>query len=136
MEERTTSATGGQKGVKGEQYHVVPTEALKLLALQFGYGSLKYDDHNFRKGYEWSKTYDALQRHLRAFWGGEDYDEDGQPHMAAAAWHAMVLLQFWIEQPENDDRYTFTGDPERLNTIMRKADEAYAKNKEKWKGDA
>ncbi len=134
-ETRTTSKTGGQKGVKAAQYHCIPPQALDLLARQFGYGSLKYDDHNFRKGYEWSKTYNALQRHLEAFWAGEDYDEDDNPHLAAAAWHALVLLQFWIEYPEGDDRWGFTGDPARLAAIMQRADEAYEANTKRWAND-
>lgn len=102
---RTTSSTGGQKGVKGQRYSLLPTEAMNAIAEHFGVGALKYDDHQWRKGYEWSKSFDAMQRHAWAFWGGEDYDPETQtPHMAAVSFHAMVLLTFMSTHPDFDDR--------------------------------
>ena len=81
-EVRTTSATGGEKGVKEERFDLIPTGPLRELAIHYGRGALKYDDHQWRKGYEWGKSLASLQRHTNAFWGGEDYDvcpvdEDG-----------------------------------------------------------
>lgn len=105
-EVRTTSATGGQKGVKEARYDLIPPGALELLAIHYGKGSQKYSDHNWRKGFNWSNSYAALNRHLQAFWGGEDLDpETGSPHMAAVAWHAFTLLTFMQEQPQYDDRF-------------------------------
>lgn len=130
---RLSSATGGQKGDKSSQYHVIPPQAMDLISRQFAYGSLKYEDHNFRKGYPWSLSTNALERHLAAFKGGEDYDEDGNPHLAAAAWHAIVLLQFWLEHPDYDDRWKFNPQAaERLAEIMKTADQAYFNNTERW----
>jgi hypothetical protein len=76
----------------------------------YGRGAEKYhetpDNPNWRKGYEWSKSYDALMRHATQFWGGEDIDDEMQlPHMAAVAFHALTLLTFMEEHPEFDDRY-------------------------------
>ena len=111
---RTTSSTGGQKGVKPERFGLLPTEGLNAIARVFGFGAQKYDDHNWRKGYEWSKSYDALMRHMTAFWGGETIDpESGLPHLAHAGFHIMVLLT-WLETqgegPSNDfdDRWAST----------------------------
>lgn len=134
-EVRTTSSTGGQKGVKLQRYDLIPVNPLRLLAEHFGRGALKYDDHQWRKGYEWSKSYSALHRHLADFWAGYDYDvcsnhpdecsnepapgqqdalfldEDtcfnhtGSHHMVAVAWHAFVLLEFVECHPQHDDRY-------------------------------
>lgn len=103
---RTTSASGGEKGVKPEQYQSIPPRAMRELAEHFAKGAAKYSDHNFRKGYEWSKSYSALMRHLLAFWGGEDIDEEtGSKHIIAVAWHALVLATFMDEHPGYDDRY-------------------------------
>jgi hypothetical protein len=108
---RTTSPTGGQKGVKPERHSLIPVEALNSIARLYGVGAKKYDAHNWRKGYEWSKSYDAMNRHMALFWSGEDIDpETGEPHMAAVAFHAMTLITFMQEQPEFDDRYI----PERV----------------------
>lgn len=103
---RTTSSTGGQKGVKDARFDLIPVEALTKLATHYGVGARKYDDNQWRKGYEWSKSYAALQRHLTAWWGGEDIDaETGSSHITAVAWHAFALLTFMEEHPDFDDRY-------------------------------
>lgn len=133
-EVRTTSPTGGEKGVKLERFDLIPVGPLTELARHFGRGARKYAPHQWRQGYEWSKSYSAIQRHLNAFWSGYDYDvcendpsscqqndKDGQPflilipgtcynhtgshHMTAVAWHAFVLLEFVERFPQYDDRY-------------------------------
>jgi hypothetical protein len=103
----SVSSTGGHKQVKPERHSLIPTYPLAEVARVYEYGSRKYADHNWRKGYEWSKSYDALQRHIQAFWGGEDYDiESGLPHVAHAVFHLFALLQGMEDHPEFDDRYT------------------------------
>lgn len=105
-EVRSVSATGGEKGTKDERFDLIPTTALAKVARHFGIGARKYAEHNWRKGYEWSKSYAALQRHANQFWAGEDLDEEtGSPHMAAVAFHALALLTFMDEQRPFDDRY-------------------------------
>lgn len=105
-ETRATSSSGAEKGVKPETFSLIPVEALEQVARHYGVGAKKYAPHNWRAGYEWSKSYDALQRHANAFWRGEDTDQEtGSPHMAAVAFHALTLLTFMQEQPEYDDRY-------------------------------
>lgn len=109
---RQTSETGGQKDSKPARFDQIPTLPLRLLAERYGYGNSKYPTQpgevdNWRKGYPWSLSYAAMQRHLNAFWAGEDMDpETGQPHLIAAAWHAFTLTQ-WMHDPEMkkfDDR--------------------------------
>lgn len=131
---RTKSSTGGEKGVKVARYDLIPVESLEKLAIHFGRGARKYDAHQWRQGYEWSKSYAAIQRHLKDFWSGKDFDvcsndpdgcahetADGQlfiqlipdtcynhtgsHHMTAVAWHAFVLLEFVDQHPRHDDRY-------------------------------
>lgn len=105
-EVRTTSATGGEKGTKPERYDLIPIGALSQVAQLYGRGAAKYAAHNWRRGYEWSKSYAALQRHATQFWNGEDNDaEMDLPHMASVAFHALALLTFMEEQREFDDRY-------------------------------
>jgi hypothetical protein len=105
-EVRTTSSTGGEKGTKPERYDLIPVEALSTVARLYGEGAKKYSEHNWRKGYEWSKSYSALNRHLNEFWKGVDLDpETGEPHLAAVIFHALALITFMQEQPGFDDRY-------------------------------
>lgn len=105
-ETRTTSSTGGEKGTKEARYDLIPVDALESVAVLYGRGANKYAPHNWRKGYEWSKSYSALQRHAQAFWNGEDYDPElGTPHMASVIFHALALMTFTNEQPDFDDRF-------------------------------
>ncbi|MBM4707884.1 hypothetical protein GS982_01590 [Rhodococcus hoagii] len=117
-EVRTTSSTGARKGVKPQRPSLIPTYPFMELARHYGVGAEKYTErdeagnvtheggNNWRAGYEWSKSYDAMIRHANAFWGGEDLDpETGTSHLSAVAWHAFTLLEFTQSHPEFDDRY-------------------------------
>lgn len=103
-EVRTTSATGGEKGVKAERYDLLPRQGLDAIARVFAFGATKYADNNWRRGYEWSKSYAALQRHLTAFWDGETVDpESGESHLAHAGFHVLAILTWLAEQGEGAD---------------------------------
>ena len=68
-------------------------------------GIVDPDIRNWEKGYEWHKSFAALNRHLWAYWDGEDIDkETGSPHIIAVAWHAFALAEFASTHPEFDDR--------------------------------
>lgn len=132
-EVRTTSSTGGQKGVKVERYDLVPVEALRQLAEHYGRGAAKYDDNQYRKGYEFSKSYAAMQRHLNQWWGGEDNDEElGSSHLVAAAWHCFTLLTFMEEHPEFDDRFIPEADSEAAREAYLAATLAEEQEAEAW----
>lgn len=105
-EVRTVSRTGGEKGMKLARYDLIPTAPLKALAEHYAKGAEKYDDNQWRKGYEFSKSFAALQRHAWQWWNGEDTDEEtGSSHLTAVAWHAFALLEFMSSHPDFDDRY-------------------------------
>jgi hypothetical protein len=104
-EVRSVSSTGGEKGVKVQAYDKIPPSALIELAKLYGVGALKYADHNFRRGYEWRKSYASLQRHANLFWSGEDIDlEMNVSHMASVAWHGFALTEFFFTFQKFDDR--------------------------------
>lgn len=97
--------TGGKKGSKLERFDLIPTGPLSELARHYGKGAEKYEDRNWERGYRWSLSYAALQRHANLFWSGEDFDQEtGTHHMAAVAFHAMALIEFGNTHPELDDR--------------------------------
>jgi hypothetical protein len=101
-----TSATGGEKGRKPERYSLIPVGPLAELARVYGYGAQKYSDHNWRKGYPYSWSLDALQRHIEAFRRGENLDqESGLSHLAHANFHLMALQEFCNTGTGTDDRY-------------------------------
>lgn len=117
-EVRTTSSTGGQKGVKAERYDLLPKAGLDAMARVYAFGALKYADHNWRLKYEWSKSIASALRHTFAVQDGQTYDvcpgdpEDcakwseehqrclehsGEPHAAMAMFHLAALLT-WLEE--------------------------------------
>jgi dATP/dGTP diphosphohydrolase, N-terminal/Domain of unknown function (DUF4406) len=101
----TDPDTGGQKGQKQARFDLIPATPLWLIAEHYGKGAEKYDDRNWERGYAWSLAYGAMQRHLNAWWSGEDLDpETGSNHLTAAAWHCLALLEFTDTHPEKDDR--------------------------------
>jgi len=122
QETRTTSATGGQKGVKLARFDLLPFDALWAVAEVFGLGARKYTDRNWEKGYEWGKSIGALGRHLALFVQGHDYDtangkkdglrvegeHTGSPHVAQIAWHSLVLTAFWLRGIGTDNRPSIT----------------------------
>lgn len=98
--------TGGAKGRKLARFDLLPWEAIWKVAEHYGRGANKYDDHNWRRGYDWSLSLGALGRHYAQFAAGEDYDEQtGSHHMAAVAFHALTLLVYADEHPDLDDRW-------------------------------
>lgn len=104
-EVRTVSRTGGEKGVKPARFDLVPVGPLTTVAKLYGKGAEKYDDHNWMRGYEWSKSYAALMRHVTQFWSGEDLDPDTQlPHLASVVFHAFALMHYMDEHRPFDDR--------------------------------
>lgn len=105
-ETRVTSTTGAEKGTKEARYDLIPVPALDYLARLYGKGAQKYAEHNWRLGYNYSLSYAAAQRHMNAFWAGEDIDPETQvPHVINAAFHMFALATFLTEHPEMDDRF-------------------------------
>jgi hypothetical protein len=112
---RTDPKTGGKKGEK--LCRVGSLDALTLIELGkvAGYGETKpdpatgkpaYERLNYLKGYDWSLSFNALQRHMLAFWSGEDRDPDsGLPHPVHAAWHALTLTAYYLRGLGTDDRF-------------------------------
>lgn len=111
----TDESTGGMKGGNLLRFGLIPWSALRALSRHYGIGALKYDDNNWRKGYAWSKSIDALERHLNAFKGGESFTvetfkKDDQEysfrthHLIAVIWHAIALYIFQRDGLGTDDR--------------------------------
>jgi len=86
--------------------HLLSTEAMNQTAAVLAFGAEKYAEHNWRKGFVWSRPLSAAMRHITAFNAGEDKDpESGLSHLAHAACCIMFLLEFEKTHKELDDRY-------------------------------
>lgn len=109
--------TGGEKGSKIEQYALIPCEPLRWLAEMYGRGALKYASRNWERGYDWSLSFSAMQRHAWAHWNGEllipqtpegeaDDPTTGVPHLTAVAWHAFAMLEWALRVEQEEVRFS------------------------------
>jgi hypothetical protein len=97
--------TNAAKGQKLERYDLIPVKPLSEVARHYGVGAAKYEVRNWERGYDWSLSYAALQRHANQFWGGESYDpESGTHHLAAVIFHALALMEYEETNRSKDDR--------------------------------
>lgn len=86
--------------------NLLSTEALLQTAAVLKFGADKYNEHNWRQGFAWSRPLAAAMRHIMAFNDGEDKDpESGLSHLAHAMCCIMFLLEFEKTHKELDDRY-------------------------------
>jgi len=99
------SAKPGHKGMKLARFDLLPYDALWVVAKIFGMGARKYAARNWERGYDWSKSFAAVQRHLALWWQGEDRDtESGLSHLAHAVVNLLFLMAFEIRGVGVDDR--------------------------------
>lgn len=78
---------------------------LAALGRVLTFGACKYEAHNWARGFDWSRLLGALERHVEAFKGGEDWDpETGEHHLAHAACEVMFLLEHATRGLGRDDR--------------------------------
>jgi hypothetical protein len=83
---------------------IVP-EFLRGLARVMMFGATKYAPWNWARGMAWTKCYDCLQRHMTAWYEGEDLDpETGLSHLDHAAANLMMLKHYADHFREGDDR--------------------------------
>jgi len=86
--------------------NLLSTEAMNQTAAVLKFGAIKYAEHNWRNGFQWSRPLAAAMRHITAFNDGENTDpESGLSHLAHAACCIMFLLEFEKTHQELDDRY-------------------------------
>ena len=86
--------------------NLLSSEALRQTAAVLKFGANKYAEHNWRKGFKWSRPLAAAMRHLHDFNDGQDKDpESNLSHLAHAMCCIMFLLEFEKTHPELDDRY-------------------------------
>ncbi len=90
------------------RFELIPPEALEALASVLTFGAKKYAPWNWAKGFDWSRLYGAAQRHLNAWWSGEQKDpETGYSHL----WHGLCCVAFLVVHEMKglgkDDRHVY-----------------------------
>jgi hypothetical protein len=93
-------------GTKKVPLSTVPAAVILEMGLAMLEGARKYGRHNYRiAGVRASVYYDAVIRHLTAFWEGEDIDpESGLSHITKAMAGLGVLRDSMIRENWVDDR--------------------------------
>jgi hypothetical protein len=83
------------------RYDLISPQAMERLAATYAEGAAKYSDHNFRKGIPYSVMANHALRHIYRWLAGEN----GEDHLAHAAWGLFGLIEFTETRPELDDRF-------------------------------
>lgn len=93
-------------GSRKAPMHVVPMRVMAEVGLALQEGALKYRSYNYRvAGVRASVYFDALFRHMGAWWEGEDLDKDsGLSHVTKAISALVVLRDAMIGGMWTDDR--------------------------------
>ena len=85
---------------------LLPPEFKAEVAKALTYGTKKYTRDNYRTGMDWSRLRAACDRHLDAFWSGEDIDpETGIHHVVHAVANLAMLFALIVHSLGTDNRW-------------------------------
>lgn len=90
---------GGRKDDQGKsRFDLLPPAPLFAAADVFAFGANKYDARNWEEGIDYGRLFGALNRHLWAWWNGQDADPESEmSHLG----HAMCCLMMLTEEHLN-----------------------------------
>ena len=84
---------------------LIAPELMEELGKILAFGAKKYEDRNWEKGTDWGKYFGALQRHLWAWWKGEENDkETNESHLSHAACCLMFIMVYSKRKIGKDTR--------------------------------
>jgi hypothetical protein len=84
---------------------LLPPRPLVEIAQVLTDGAARYGEYNWTKGLKFSRLKAAMERHLLAWWAGEDLDPDsGKPHLAHLGCELLFAMDLRHTMPEMDDR--------------------------------
>ena len=86
-------------------WHLMPWDAVQAILAVLAFGAAKYAPRNWEHGMAWSRPFDALQRHLLAWFQGEKRDpETGMSHLWHAGCCVLFLIAYELRGIGTDDR--------------------------------
>ena len=94
-------------------FELLPFELLAETNKVLQHGAAKYGILNWQKkeGFLYSRCFNALLRHMFAFWRGEDNDpETGLSHLSHAMCNLIFLMYHFKNNKAADDRPILRGD--------------------------
>lgn len=87
------------------KWSLMPWDAARQVVAVLTFGAQKYPPRNWEAGAAYSRYFDALQRHVTAWWAGETNDpETGLHHLAHAGCCMLFLLAYELRGIGKDDR--------------------------------
>jgi hypothetical protein len=104
------------------QYHYTPLHLLDGVNRVWTIGAKKYKEWNWTKGMAWTHPYNSMQRHMSAWFRGEDRDpETGESHLDHAICNLLMLKHYETHYVEGDDRpkMIFNEKPRSLPDFVR-----------------
>lgn len=108
------------------RHDLIPPWIIDEIAKVYTYGTVKYNDDNWRKGLKWKKfVIGPLQRHLNKWLRGEKVDSESNcHHLAMVIWQCIALMLYEKYSIGEDDR-----NPYDLDML---SEEEQKKRIEKW----
>lgn len=101
----TAMLTGRKDDAGKDPWSLLPFDAVRAIVKVLQYGAGKYAPRDWEGGMLWSRPFDALLRHLTAWWEGERADpETGMSHLWHAGCCAVFLISYEIRGVGIDDR--------------------------------
>ena len=98
----------GQKDDQGKDpWHLAPFDAFQAVIKILNYGQRKYSARGWEQGMDWSRVFDALMRHMTAWWERENEgvdEESGYSHLWHAGCCVMFLIAYEIRGVGRDNR--------------------------------
>jgi hypothetical protein len=100
-------------GVKADSHKprmdLIPPEVMFGYGNALGYGARKYSDNNWLNGMDWSRMFAAAQRHIWAWWAGQEKDEESNlHHLESALFSIAALYTYEKRKLGNDNRKKLT----------------------------
>lgn len=78
-------------------WHLLAWDAIEQVVEVLRFGANKYAPRNWEQGIDYDRLFDAILRHLTAWWSGETYDPETKiNHLAHAICDLMFLLAYSI----------------------------------------
>jgi hypothetical protein len=104
-------------GIKNDKDNLridlITPEMITALAKVLKYGASEYGERNFEKGIDFSREWAAAQRHLWAWWNGENIDESGFKHL----WHALSAIAILVTLDERPNMKKFDNRPIKIKSL-------------------
>lgn len=105
MLENEKSSGGNKNDQDKPRMDLLPPRPLIEIAEVLTQGAAEYGEYNWAKGLKFSRLKAAMDRHMAAWWAGEDLDpKSGKSHLAHVGCSLLFMMDLQRRMPAMDDR--------------------------------